>query len=138
GLAFFLFRERENMNRIYYSQVLMLFFAMIVFFIYPTAFPRPEVEYHGFSGAMVKFLHFADTPANACPSLHVSVTFLACFGFLRERKKLFPYFLVWALLISISTLTIKQHYLWDIIAGFIMALVFYIIGIKLIKERKSI
>ncbi|HOW16827.1 MAG TPA: phosphatase PAP2 family protein [bacterium] len=135
GLVFFLLRERYNMNRIYYSQIMMLIFSMFIFMLYPTMFPRPEVEYHGFSGQLVALLHSLDSPCNAFPSIHVSMTFLAGFGFIKERKVLFSIFMLWAVLISISTLTLKQHYLLDVLAGFVMAILFYWVGSR-IRDRR--
>lgn len=135
GLVFMMLKNKENMNKIFYSQMLMLFFAMIIFFMLPTAYPRPEIEYIGFSGWMIKVLYSSDTPGNACPSIHVAMTFLAGFGFIKEQKRLFIPFMVWAVLISLSTLTVKQHYVVDIIAGFTMAVIFYYFGQKWIEEK---
>lgn len=135
GAVFILLTNKENMNRIFYSQIAMLIFTMVIFFIIPTTYPRPEIEYHGFSGWMLGILHSADTPGNACPSVHVGMTFLAGFGFIKEKRYLFPLFMFWALLISISTLTVKQHYFMDIVAGFAMAILFYFLAQRFIKER---
>jgi membrane-associated phospholipid phosphatase len=134
--VFTLLSNKDNMNKIFYSQIGMLIFAMIIFFILPVTYPRPEVEYTGISGWMVGLVHSADTPGNSCPSIHVGMTFLAGFGFIKEQKGLFSLFMFWALLISISTLTLKQHYLFDVIAGFIMAILFYFLAQKFIKKAK--
>jgi membrane-associated phospholipid phosphatase len=133
--VFVLLRNKENMNRIYYSQIAMLIFTMTVFFVIPTTYPRPEIEYHGISGWMLGLLHSADTPGNACPSVHVGMTFLAGFGFIKEKRYLFPIFMVWALLISLSTLTVKQHYFMDVLSGVVMAILFYFLAQRFIKER---
>lgn len=134
--VFVLLKQKENMNRIYYSQILMLFVAMIFFTIYPTAYPRPQVEYVGVTGSFLQLLHSIDTPCNAFPSIHVGMTFLAGFGFIREQRKLLPFFMLWAVLISISTVTVKQHYFLDVAGGFLMSILFYWIGTK-IKERRQ-
>jgi len=135
AVVFILLKDRTNMNQIFYSQILVLIVSMLIFFLFPTAFPRPTVEYHGLSGAFVKLLHFADTPGNACPSIHIAVTFLAGFGFLREQKNKFWFFMLWAILISFSTLTVKQHYAIDVICGFFMAAMFYVFGMRFIREH---
>jgi membrane-associated phospholipid phosphatase len=84
---------------------------------------------------MLGLLHSADTPGNACPSVHVGMTFLAGFGFIKEKRYLFPIFMVWALLISLSTLTVKQHYFMDVLSGVVMAILFYFLAQRFIKER---
>jgi membrane-associated phospholipid phosphatase len=136
AIVFVLLKDKDNMNRIYYSQIILLMVSMFIFFLLPVQYPRPEVEYIGISGELVRILFSADTPGNACPSIHVAMTFLAGFGFLKERKHLFSWFMIWAVLISLSTLTVKQHYLLDIIAGLSMAIIFYVLGRKFIYQRK--
>ena len=134
--AFILFSDRDNMNKIYYSQMLLLFISMIIFFILPTTYPRPAaVEYSGFTGMMLNLLHSSDTPGNACPSIHVAMTFLAGYGFLKEKKYLFGVFMAWAVLISLSTITVKQHYVLDVIGGLSMSVIFYYIGQRIIREK---
>ena len=135
ALVFILLQNKQNMNRIFYSQLAMLVFAMIIFFLLPTAYPRPEVTYSGASGWMLGLLHSADTPGNACPSIHVGMTFLAGFGFIKEKRSLLPLFMLWAVLISVSTLTVKQHYLIDVLSGFTMAILFYFLAQRFIKEK---
>lgn len=136
AIVFVLLKDKDNMNRIYYSQIMLLMVSMFIFFLLPVQYPRPEVEYLGVSGKLVEILFSADTPGNACPSIHVAMTFLAGFGFFKEKKYLFPWFMIWAILISLSTLTVKQHYLLDIVAGLFMAILFYRVGRKFIYQRK--
>jgi len=136
GLVFILLTNRENMNKIFYAQIAMLIFTMVIFIFLPTTYPRPVVEYSGVSGWILNILHSSDTPNNACPSVHVGMTFLAGFGFIKEKKRIFPLFMFWALLISISTLTVKQHYFMDVVSGFIMAILFYFLAQRFIKEAE--
>ncbi|MFH1222784.1 MAG: phosphatase PAP2 family protein [Pseudomonadota bacterium] len=138
AVVFILLKDRENMNRIFYSQILALITAMLIFFVLPTTYPRPMVEYNGISGWLLKFLHSADTPGNACPSVHVAVTFIAAFGFIKEQRRKLWFFILWAAAISLSTLTVKQHYVVDVIAGFLMAVIFYIFVAGKIKEYGNI
>lgn len=135
AVVFTLLKERKNMNQIFYSQMLLLVVSMIIFFLLPTTFPRPTVEYTGLTGSLVKLLHSLDTPGNAFPSVHVGFSFLASFGFLREQKNKCWFFMLWAILISLSTLTIKQHYVLDAVSGFLMAIIFYNFGTRFIKDN---
>jgi membrane-associated phospholipid phosphatase len=136
AIVFILLKDKDNMNKLYYSQIFLLMVSMIIFFLLPTQYPRPEVEYNGLSGYLVEVLYSADTPGNACPSIHVAMTFLAGFGFLKEKKYLFPWFMLWAIMISLSTLTVKQHYFLDIIVGLLMSILLYFVGRKFIYQRK--
>jgi membrane-associated phospholipid phosphatase len=57
--------------------------------------------------------------------LHVSSCYLSSFVFLDEQRKKFPFFFAWATLVGVSTLTTKQHYIIDVVAGFALAVVSY-------------
>jgi hypothetical protein len=59
---------------------------VVVFYLYPTTFPRPELVYQGINGYMLKFLHSIDTPNNCMPSLHVGMSFLVSFAYLYEQS----------------------------------------------------
>jgi membrane-associated phospholipid phosphatase len=139
--AFVILSEKDNMNMIFRGQILLLFVSMFIFFLWPTAYPRPQVDYtaFGLTGSMLKLVHSLDSPMNSCPSLHVAMTFMGGFGFLREKRYLFPFFMLWAFAISISTITLKQHYLIDIIAGFFFALIIYggLYGFKYMQRRNA-
>ena len=64
----------------------------------------------------------------ACmPSMHVALTvFPTCLSFSVLRSRLARAFLIFlATLITISTLTFKEHVFWDAVAGVALALAFY-------------
>ncbi len=66
----------------------------------------------------------------ACmPSMHVALSvFPTCLSFSVVRSRLARAFLiVLATLITISTLTFKEHVFWDAIAGIVLALVFFVV-----------
>jgi membrane-associated phospholipid phosphatase len=63
----------------------------------------------------------ADKPSNCLPSLHVGICYLFSYGFYNENKKKFGISFFISTLIAISTLTTKQHYIYDIVLGFILA-----------------
>jgi len=128
--------DKENLSRTFYGFILLLLICMVVFFVYPTVYDRPGFFYEGLSGQLLKLVHSLDTPNNCCPSVHVGATFLCCFAFIYEKRRYLPIFIIWALIISISTLTLKQHYVLDIIWGFLLAVIVRIIvNSKLIKFR---
>jgi membrane-associated phospholipid phosphatase len=82
-------------------------------------------------------LRTADTAANCCPSLHVSSVFLSVFIFLDDQRSKFPFFFVWGSLIAASTMTTKQHYMVDVLTGFLMALGTYWIFHRYVSYRKT-
>ena len=61
-----------------------------------------------------------DAPGNTFPSLHVAVTTLLT---LRLRRRRFDVlWLVWGALVVLSTLTVKQHFILDVVGGLALAL----------------
>lgn len=83
---------------------------------------------------IVKMIYAADTPPrNVMPSMHVSISFAMFFVILQSKtmcKKAYAKVLtfIWCLMISASTVFIKQHSIYDVYAGIAVAVVVAIIG----------
>ncbi len=124
-LIYVMCQDMLNLNRYFFSIATLQIISCAIFWVWPTTFPRElfplpdtlnSVTFNVFHN-----LRQTDSPANCCPSLHVSSVYLASFVFLNEQKKYFPFFFIWGTAIAISTLTTKQHYLIDVVMGFLMA-----------------
>jgi membrane-associated phospholipid phosphatase len=90
--------------------------ACVIFFLYPTTFPRMES-----SGFWFGFLHFIDTPANCFPSLHVALASIAAWSLREDGIPWAPFGALWALSIALSTMLVKQHYAADVLGGLLLA-----------------
>ncbi|MEK7383232.1 MAG: phosphatase PAP2 family protein [Elusimicrobiota bacterium] len=102
------------------------FAAWAVFYFYPTRMARVPVSGDSPSARAVRGLFAVDLGYNIFPSLHVANAFyVACLAarFLPLTWSLS--FFAAAVLISVSTVLIKQHYLVDIPAGIILGLAAY-------------
>jgi len=129
-------RDIVNLNRYIYSFLALQLVSVTIFWLWPTTYPRDA--YPLIPDAMDRATYFlfnslrqTDSPASCAPSLHVSSVYLSSFLFLKEQKEKFIWFFVWGTLIAISTLTTKQHYLIDVITGFMMAVgVFWLFNKK--------
>ncbi len=109
---------------------------------------RPNFETLGRDNiltSLVKLIYAADSPPrNVMPSMHVSVSFAMFFAVLRSKffKKnyIFKTFsAIWAVMISLATVFIKQHSVLDVFAGIGTAiLVFVIVTVaeKIYDKRK--
>jgi membrane-associated phospholipid phosphatase len=138
-IVYLMSRDLTNCNKYLYAFFIQQSIAVAIFWFWPTIYPRhlfplPEdldaLSYYVFSG-----LRSTDSPANCCPSLHVSSVYLSSFLFLNEQQKKFPFFFIWATLIALSTLTTKQHYIIDVVTGLLLASVTYWVTYNLIKFR---
>jgi membrane-associated phospholipid phosphatase len=101
--------------------------GLACFYLWPTAVPRQAVDTAEHSG--FELLRGVDAAGNACPSLHVAAATFSALWLDRQLRDLaLPRWLrgasaVWFALIVWSTLAIKQHVWWDVVAGLLLALV---------------
>jgi membrane-associated phospholipid phosphatase len=104
-------------SRLFYAISLASLLAFCIFLIYPTEFPRSVTMKEEASTYAFRFLYSIDSAANCFPSLHVALAWLSALGLRDERKKAGALAMVWSTIISISTLTTKQHYFVDMVGG---------------------
>jgi len=122
-------KDMENVNKYIYSFFTTQSFSCLIFFLWPTIFPRelypiPDGT-HPFVDGVWMWLRENDAATNCFPSLHVSTVYLSAFIFRDEQKEKFPFFLAWGTLIAFSTLPTKQHYFIDIVAGLALSMLAY-------------
>lgn len=84
--------------------------AAVAFVFLPTTIVRPPAHSSAFD-----LLWLFDVPTNCFPSLHVALAMIAA-AFWPDRRWR-PAAIAWAALIALSTLTTKQHYAIDVVAG---------------------
>ncbi len=89
-----------------------------IFFLWPTIFPRPPLPQGTmFYDDWYRWLTVIDTPANCFPSGHITAPAIGCWAMARQ----FPRWrlLTWLLFVplSLTILTTKQHYAWDLFGG---------------------
>jgi len=133
-------RNMDNLNKYIYSFFALQTFSCLIFFFWPTTFPRDlfpvPADTHNFIRNVWFYLRQTDSPLNCFPSLHVSSVFLSVFIFRDEQKEKFPFFFVWGLLIAFSTLPTKQHYIVDVVAGGCLAVFSYYLFHRVIQYRR--
>jgi membrane-associated phospholipid phosphatase len=131
-LPIFVVRLDDLIRRTVAAYLLIWITAYIFFFlIYPTAAPRPErVVGEGFAVWGLSTLYSSDPPYNCFPSLHVAHSFVSALAAFRVHRKLGWFAVICAALVALSTLFTKQHYVLDVIAGVLLALVAYAIYLR--------
>lgn len=100
--------------------------GLIIFFLFPTCQMLRPVSFQRdnlFTQILAGFYQF-DTSTNVCPSLHVVGSLAVTFAGLKSKRLTSPgwkfFFIIGGILISISTVFVKQHSLIDVAAGFII------------------
>ncbi len=108
--------------------VLMTLISFMCFVVITSHYPRPTPDawvdslWKPVLDLMVKL----DAPGNTCPSLHVSTSLYL--SWVMRNSKYGVVWVIWGLLVSLSTLTLKQHFVWDWIGG--LFLVYIIVMIQ--------
>lgn len=123
----FFIKKREVVERLIKAVVINFLLHFPIFFLIPTTMIRPPLVEENLTNTVFHFMRLIDTPVNCFPSQHVSLCFVMAMVFLNYKKKIGVLFLVWAVLISLSTMTTKQHYMWDVLGGLTVALIIYIV-----------
>jgi len=137
GLSFFYigYRNRHNMYVIVSLVAITFTIAGLSYFFFQSdvqawretsgLFERTDLN---FTESIVFWIYNAAGPRNANPSMHVIMSWLAILGARMDKKMpLFSKIIIWVLgvAICISTQTLKQHYIIDLVTGLILVEGFY-------------
>jgi membrane-associated phospholipid phosphatase len=127
----------------YLAAVTLLSLAgFTLFFFWPTAVPRPDIDWSQYPS--VAFLKAVDASGNACPSLHVAFAVLSALWLQRLLQQLrAPHAAqalsaLWCLGILWSTLATKQHVALDLYAGAALGLAVALPFLLLYPEPRSL
>lgn len=133
-------------NRSLYWRTLIIYNAAvtvsnIIFIMYPTSMPRPEISGNDLFTGLVQFIYNNDNPVNCFPSIHCLTSYLLFITM--NRHKLFSMgsrILLSALLWSIiaSTVFIKQHGIVDVIGGIVLAEITYRVVYFVLSKRQQV
>ncbi|MFZ3130625.1 MAG: phosphatase PAP2 family protein [Desulfosporosinus sp.] len=105
------------------SIILGLLISFIIFSLFQTTVPRPEILGNNISSQLTRFIYTVDNPFNAFPSIHVltsCIIFLGC----QHTKGHFPKISLVlqgeTILVILATLFLKQHTLLDVLGGLLL------------------
>lgn len=125
-------------RREYYQACAFLFIGMTIFLIICTIWSnglnlRQDISYrNNICADLVRMLRQTDTSTNVFPSIHVFNT-LGCFIALMKSKGMQGHKIIklsaaiLSVLIILSTVFLKQHSVADVIGGFALAAIMYLI-----------
>ena len=138
-----LFKRRDVFLSLIYSNLVAGVVLCFFYIFLPAFYPREAfVDTNTMSGMLVEFTRTIDGAHNTFPSGHVTFAWiLALFVNLSQKGKsckwLCTSYFCWAILLSISTVTLKQHYFIDVISGVALAGIIFYIFKKLPQFRNS-
>ncbi len=133
-LSFYFCETREQLMLISKRIILLTIVSGVLFMLFPlkNSFIKPEVTTLGLSFFFQQLKEW-DTPFNQAPSLHIAYacTYWTAASFIKQ-KTISTLLKGWLVLLCISTLTVYQHHLIDILSALILvALIFKLIPNKI-------
>ena len=99
----------------------------IIYLIIPTIMQRPPIpSYDPFTNLVLKItFYFDEPPLNCFPSLHCVFCFQVMISYLRStyntKRKIITSCI--AILIILSTMLVKQHYVYDVISALLVCII---------------
>ena len=87
----------------------------------------------GFLNTLVKLNYSADLPYNCFPSLHVAYAFIGALVLWNYKRTWAYTYLACAIIVAISVVLVKQHYILDVVGGFITPFIAYYLACKVTK-----
>jgi hypothetical protein len=116
--------RREDFNRALLAFLLMQALAIIVYLVFPSRMVRPDIGGlpDGLATELIAWVYRTDRGWNLIPSLHVAHSCLGAMLCRVHCRRAFPIAALGAGLITASTVLVKQHYVIDIPAGVLLAL----------------
>ncbi|VAW63783.1 hypothetical protein MNBD_GAMMA10-2766 [hydrothermal vent metagenome] len=112
--------DMREFNYMAMSYFILLFMQMIFFMLFPVATPvhwREEIKGNSTSERMLMRVQKYDKTSNCFPSMHVSIAMLSAMHFMSSSLGLGLWPLLFPLLIALSALYTKQHYIADLLPG---------------------
>ena len=127
ALPHFIIKDLKTYKRAVMAYFFILTVSFLVFLVFPIHVMRPHPNaMSDFYATVFGWLQTIDGPYNAFPSLHVSMATIACLACFDWHKR-HAWLLVWPVLIAVSAVLVKQHYIWDVIGGLSLGVAAYFI-----------
>ena len=115
---------------VFFNTILALSISAVILTIchilFPSFYPRQAIDTGSISLWLVEVTRAMDAACNTFPSGHVAFAWILyfCIGdaeCIKRTKWLRLTYLLWAILITLSTLVLKQHYIFDVVSGLALA-----------------
>lgn len=110
--------------------------AYVAYVFFPSKILRPVLG-EGVFETLTGWIYYIDSPTNLTPSLHVANSvLLAMFMFRVRSLRLLVW--IWAALIVMSTMAVKQHYFVDVVSGVGLSVAAYFLVERYISSKENL
>jgi len=131
GLIFILSKDRKRYLRTLMAIYIGMCMCYVFYYLYPVEISRPVIDNNTIANKLVNIIYENDRPVNCFPSIHVLNAYIIMrFTKVKDNKSWFYYTNIIGILIMLSTLFIKQHFILDGVVAIILAEVVILIAKK--------
>jgi len=133
-LAFWIYKTQfERFSFVLFIICMSFYIYYFIFILFPVAGPQfyltppdNQIPDAYFFREAIKFIHtMGERPAAAFPSSHVGITCILLYLSSKYAKELLKWFIPISILLILSTVYIKAHYVIDVIGGFLSVPIIY-------------
>lgn len=133
--------SRQAFKKVIYAELAAKTVCLVCFLFVPTAMVRLEITGTSFFDWLTGLIYRLDTPDNLFPSIHCLESWF-CYIAVRKNAKIPVWYrwfsLVFAIVVCISTLTVKQHVFLDAVSGVALAEISYQAVCLIMKKRNRL
>ena len=123
---FFVVRDKAVLIRLLVADILMLPICSVLFIAVPVSFERvTTLPVTDLGSWLLSVVWSADVTWNCMPSEHCMAAMIATLAIIESKRNVGYFALFTTILIGLSTLFTKQHYLVDVLAGYAGAVAIY-------------
>lgn len=123
GTIFYSWYKNRSFKHLALAIIVVNLVAFVTYIFFQTNVPRQPVIEDGLLSDLLRFIYSKDQPYNCFPSLHSALSTVVATYFVCRKSKWAWVFICAAILVIISTLFVKQHYIVDAISGLVLGAV---------------
>ena len=121
GTLLYAFWANKKFKPLALSIIAVHLISYLFYFFFQTHVSRPVVLQHGILNSLVRLVYSHDQPYNDFPSLHVAMATILAMYYYYIKYRWRIEVAVFCLLVILSTLFIKQHYIADVVGSLVLS-----------------
>ena len=115
--------RNRSFRQLAFATIIVNLIAFFVYVVFQTYIPREVVSSSDIFSGLLNFIYTNDQPYNGFPSLHSALSAVVATYFVLTKSTWARAFVSMAILIVVSTLLVKQHFVLDAISGVTLGVV---------------
>lgn len=136
-LPFFV-TNRQRFRRMLVAYGVAIALNFTIWALFPAEYERPPVPVgETLTEAVYRLLVSVDAAGNCFPSGHITIPAVGVWAVAGEHRRWAPALWIGLALLSVTILTTKQHYLFDLFGGFATAFVGIVVSRRLMARPRE-